>query len=158
MKTDINTYLTFKIGTHSFGVNVGKVLEISEYKEPRSVPESPIYMPGVIEYREQVIPLIDTAVKFGLPSIQINDTTCIIVLDLINSELSKKFKVAIIVDAVSDVFEATDNQLMALNDDYRPGYIAGSFKSEKGLVLMMDADMIFSNKDIISIEEVVSNL
>jgi hypothetical protein len=25
-------------------------------------------------------------------------------------------------------------------------------------VLMMDADMIFSNKDIISIEEVVSNL
>lgn len=158
MKTDINTYLTFKIGSHSFGVNVSKVLEISEYREPRSVPESPVYMPGVIEYREQVIPLIDTAVKFGLPSIQINDTTCIIVLDLVNSELSKKFKVAIIVDAVSDVFEAADNQLMVMNDDYRPGYIAGSFKSEKGLVLMMDADMIFSNKDIISIEEVVSNL
>ncbi len=158
MKTDINTYLTFKIGSHAFGVNVSKVLEISEYREPRSVPESPVYMPGVIEYREQVIPLIDTAVKFGLPSIQINDTTCIIVLDLVNSELSKKFKVAIIVDAVSDVFEAADNQLMVMNDDYRPGYIAGSFKSEKGLVLMMDADMIFSNKDIISIEEVVSNL
>lgn len=158
MKTDINTYLTFKIGSYAFGVNVSKVLEISEYREPRSVPESPVYMPGVIEYREQVIPLIDTAVKFGLPSIQINDTTCIIVLDLVNSELSKKFKVAIIVDAVSDVFEAADNQLMVMNDDYRPGYIAGSFKSEKGLVLMMDADMIFSNKDIISIEEVVSNL
>jgi len=158
MKTDINTYLTFKIGSHSFGVNVSKVLEISEYKEPRVVPESPVYMPGVIEFREQVIPLIDTAVKFGLPAVQINDTTCIIVLDLVNRELAKKFKVAIIVDAVSDVFETNDNQLMALNDEYKPGYIAGSVKSEKGLVLMMDADMIFSNKDIISLEEVVSNL
>lgn len=158
MKTDINTYLTFKIGSHSFGVNVSKVLEISEYKVPRSVPECPVYMPGVIEFRGQVIPLIDTAVKFGLPSIEINETTCIIVLDLLNTELSKKFKVAIIVDAVSDVFEADENQLLSLNDEYKPGYISGSFKSEKGLVLMMDADSIFSNKDIISLDDAMSNI
>lgn len=158
MNTEINTFLTFKIGIHVFGISVGKVLEISEYRAPRIVPESPVYMRGVVEFRDQVIPLIDTAQKFGLPAIIENETTCMVVLDLINTELSKKYKVSIIVDSVSDVFEANDNELIPLNDEYRPGYVPASYRTDNGLVLILNADKIFSSKDIISIEEIVNNL
>jgi purine-binding chemotaxis protein CheW len=158
INNDINTYLTFRIGIHFFGVSVSKVLEISEFRLPRIVPECPQFMRGVIEFRDQVIPLIDAAQKFGMPAIEANENTCMVVLDLFNDELSKKFKVSIVVDAVSDVFEAESNELKVINDEYRPGYITSSYRSESGLVLIINADKIFSSKDIISIEEIVNTL
>jgi len=122
------------------------------------VPESPSYMLGVIEFRNQVIPLIDCGVKFSISPVQIDALTCFVVLELFNIELGKKFKIGVVVDAVSDVFEANEDQLLAMEDDYRPDYIQTSYKTESGLVLILNADKIFSEKDIISIDDVVSNI
>ena len=158
MSNELNTYLTFKVKEYTFGISVDKVLEISEYPTPKSVPESLAYIRGVIEFREQVIPLIDCGIKFNLKPIEINPLTCIVVLDLNNEQLSKNYKVGIVVDAVSDVFEAEESELMSMEDDYRPGYVKSSYKGNNGLVLILDANKVFSEKDIIAIDEVVKDI
>ena len=155
MSSELNTYLTFKIGNHLFGVDVSKVLEISEYKKPQPVPESPAYMSGIIEFREQVIPMIDCGLKFNLPAIEITEVTCMVVLEMHNVELGKKFKAAIVVDAVSDVFEATGAEKLGMEDDFKPGYVLASYKTDKGLVMVLNADKVFSDKDIIAIEAII---
>lgn len=158
MSSEQNTYLTFKVKDHTFGITVDKVLEIKEYETPKPMPESPKYMQGVTEFRDQVVPLIDCGLKFNLPPIDINPLTCIVVLELRNELLDKDFKVGIVVDAVSDVFETGETEVVDLEDDYRPGYITSTYKSENGLVVILDANKVFSEKDIISIDRVVSKL
>ncbi len=158
MSNELSTYLTFRVIDHHFGVSVDKVMEISEYKQPKPIPESPAYMLGVVEFRDQVIPLIDTAQKFNLPPIDINPLTCVVVLELENIDLAKKFKVAILVDAVSDVFEADDEEIKTLSDDFSPEYIKASHKTENGLVMILDADKVFSVKDVITLDKLIVNL
>ncbi|MFT3741019.1 MAG: chemotaxis protein CheW [Breznakibacter sp.] len=155
MSTELNTYLTFKVGNHFFGVDVSKVLEISEYKKPQPVPDSPAYMSGVVEFREQVIPLIDCGLKFNLPAIDITEVTCMVALEVYNEELGKKFNAAIVVDAVSDVFEANNAEKLSMEDDFKPGYVLASYKTDKGLVIVLDADKVFSDKDIIAIDAIM---
>lgn len=157
MSNELYTYLTFKIGIHLFGVDVSKVLEISEYKVSQPVPDSPAYMKGVIEFRDQVIPLIDSGLKFNLPAIEITEVTCMVVLELFNIELNKKFKVAIVVDAVSDVFEANTSEKLAMDDDFKPGYVHASYKTDGGLVMVLNADKVFSDKDIIAIDAIMGH-
>lgn len=158
MNQEQNTYLVFKIGNQPFGIHVDKVLEISEYKEPKPVPESPAYMKGVIEFREHVIPVIDTGTKFNMPPIAITPTTCIVVMELINPLLSKKFRIAVMADAVSDVFEATEEGMRVMVDEFKPGYILASYQTADGLVMILNADLVFSDKDVIAIEEAMGNL
>ncbi|MBN2166580.1 MAG: chemotaxis protein CheW [Marinilabiliaceae bacterium] len=158
MGNELSTYLTFKVKDYLFGINVSKVLEITEYSIPKTMPESMSYISGIIEFREQVVPLIDCGIKLNMSSIDINPLTCIIVLELFNESLSKKYKAAIIVDAVSDVFEAFQDDLMLMQDDYRPAYITASFKSENGLVLILDADKVFNEKDVIAIDQYINDL
>lgn len=155
MSKDLSTYLTFKVLDHYFGVSVDKVMEISEYKQPKPIPESPSYVLGVVEFREFVIPLIDTAQKFNLNPIHINPLTCMVILELENTDLAKKFRVAILVDAVSDVFEADNEEIIKLTDDYSPEYIHASYKTNNGLVMILDADKVFSIKDVIALDKLI---
>jgi purine-binding chemotaxis protein CheW len=158
MNQELNTYLVFKIGNHPFGIHVEKVLEISEYKEPKPVPESPSYMKGVIEFREQVIPVIDTGLKFNMPSITITPTTCVVVMELMNPLLSKKFRIGVLTDAVTDVFDATEENRMAMDEEFKPGFISGGCQTAHGLVMLLNADLVFSDKDVIAIEEAMGNM
>ena len=75
-------YLTFLIGKEEFGVGVLKVREIMGIQDITAMPQTPPYMKGVINLRGKVIPVIDLRLKFGLPSIDYTERTCIIVVQV----------------------------------------------------------------------------
>src|SRR5262249_51221748 len=75
-------YLTFMIGKEEFGVGVLKVREIMGIQDITAVPQTPPYLKGVINLRGKVIPVIDLRLKFGLPSIDYTQRTCIIVVQV----------------------------------------------------------------------------
>jgi purine-binding chemotaxis protein CheW len=153
-----NSYLTFKLGQEVFGVNVAKVMEIREYQQPRTLPQPLPFVSGVIEYEDEVIPLIDTGIKFGMAPVEVLAGTCIIVLQLVSSTLGKTYRVAILVDAVSDVVECEDGDLKTISDDYKPGYIDATYNNEENFIYILNADMVFSQKDIISMLDTLRNI
>ena len=59
IKTQIQSYLTFKLGDEIFAANVSKVLNILEMTKITKVPKAPPFMKGVINLRGSVLPLID---------------------------------------------------------------------------------------------------
>jgi len=63
---NINSYLTFKLGEEEFAAHVSRVLSIMEMVKITQVPQSPDYMQGVINLRGQVLPVVDTRIKFGM--------------------------------------------------------------------------------------------
>ncbi len=94
-------YLTFIIGKEEFGVGVLKVREIMGIQEITAVPQTPPYLKGVINLRGKVIPVIDLRLKFGLPSIEYTQRTCIIVVQVKSG--SALLLMGIVVDEVSEV-------------------------------------------------------
>ncbi|GEM_PF-1076469 len=155
MTQDVNAYLTFSVGQNIFGVHVEKVIEIKEYEKPKAIPESMAYMIGVTDHRDQIIPVIDAASKFNLGKIEVTPQSCIVVLEIEKADGSGSMGIGILVDSVSDVFEAESTKLKEIETEFKPGYILASYQNNEELVMILNADKVFSETDIISITEII---
>ena len=60
-------YLTFLTAGEEYAISIVKVSEIVEYEAVTTVPNTPIWIRGVTNLRGRVVPVVDLAVKFGLP-------------------------------------------------------------------------------------------
>ncbi|MCT4586533.1 MAG: chemotaxis protein CheW [Carboxylicivirga sp.] len=156
MDQEVNAYLTFSLGDNSFGIHVEKVIEIKEYVEPKPVPESMVYVKGVTDHRDQIIPLVDAAAKFNLGQVEITPQSCYVVLDISKGNGKGTMTIGILVDAVTDVFEADESSLKPIETDYKPGYILSSYQKEDDLVMILNVDKIFNEVDIVSLDDVLS--
>ena len=65
-------YLTFKLGSEEYGLEILKVREIIGIMEIMQVPQTPDFVEGVINLRGKVIPVIDLRSKFGLQRTEYN--------------------------------------------------------------------------------------
>ncbi len=158
MTSNMNSYLTFKIGEDVFGVNVVSVMEIREYLQPKPLPQTLPFVLGVVEYRDEIIPIIDTGIKFGMSPIKVNSGTCTIILQLMSDTLAKSYRVGILVDTVADVLECDGSVLKNISEDYKPHYILSTYSSEDKMVFILNADVVFSQKEVIGMLEMVNKL
>ena len=69
------------------------------------IPLVPDYVKGIINLRGQIIPIIDIRLRMGKPSIDYTSTTCIIVLNIDDTNLG------IIVDSVQQVIDIDKAQI-----------------------------------------------
>ncbi len=152
----MNSYLTFKVVDEVFAVNVSHVMEIREYEIPKSVPRKIDFIAGLIEFREEIIPLINTGLKFNLGPVEASQNSVIIVLNLNKEGETDDYRVAVLVDAVSDVIEVGEDELKTIHHEYKPGYVAGSYKSGDTFVLVLDPDKVFTQNEVIEMNKFLS--
>jgi len=60
--------VTFKLADETYGINVMHVQEVLRISEIAPVPGAPAYVLGIINLRGNVVTVIDTRSRFGLPS------------------------------------------------------------------------------------------
>ncbi len=152
----MNSYLTFRGIDEVFAVHVSHVMEIREYETPKSVPRKVDFISGLIEFREEIIPLIHTGLKFNLGSAEVTQNSVIVVLNLKKEGEADEYRVAILTDAVSDVIEVEDNELKTIHHEYKPGYVTGSYKSGDTFVLVLDPDKVFTQNEVIEMDKLLS--
>ncbi|PWD99412.1 chemotaxis protein CheW [Marinilabilia rubra] len=153
----MNSYLTFKVVNEVFAVNVSNVMEIREYEEPKPVPQKMEFISGLIDFRDEVIPLIDTGLKFNLGKVEASQNSVIVVLNLKKDGEEETFRVAIMADAVSDVIEIEEGRLKTIRHDYKPEYVAGSFKNEETFVLVIDPDQVFTINEVVEMDKIIAS-
>ncbi|HAN77550.1 MAG TPA: chemotaxis protein CheW [Bacteroidales bacterium] len=153
MKTNVHTgfssYLTFILDTELFAIDVTKVISVLEVGKITKIPDAPRYMPGVINLRGEVLPIIDTRIKFGMSAIEYNQDTCIIVLNL-NIE-GTVIKLGAVVDRVIEVHEINNNLIKSVPQHAHSAYIVGMIEKEDEFILLPDVDKIFSVDEIVAI-------
>ncbi|WPP53535.1 chemotaxis protein CheW [Catalinimonas niigatensis] len=145
-----NYFLTFKLEEESFGVNVSKVLEILEVGHITKVPHAPEYMRGVVNLRGNVLPVIDSRVKFGMTSQSFTVDTCIIVLS-IQVDDTESIKVGALVDAVQEVMEINEteiNPMPTVGTRYRAEFIRGMVNQEEDFLMVLDVDRVFTSEEL----------
>ncbi len=145
----IHSYLTFLLNEELFSVNVGKVIEILEVPKLTKVPQAPNYMAGVMNLRGNVLPVIDTKIKFGLGNTEIQQKTCIVVLDI--SIEGESVYVGALVDSVLDVLELTKDEILpppTVGIKYRPEFIIGIGKVKEDFIMILNIDKVFSTDEL----------
>jgi purine-binding chemotaxis protein CheW len=143
------TFLTFLLGHEYFAVNVSGVLEVLEKQHITSVPQTPDHILGIVNFRGDILPVIDTRMKFNLPSLNEEESHFIIVFD-IGSELGK-FMIAATADAVEDVIEIGDDEIKPVPEmgiSYNAKYISGAVRRNENFILLLDVDKVFSFTDM----------
>jgi len=96
-------YLTFALAHEEYGLEILKVREIIGYMEITAVPQMPHFVEGVINLRGQIIPVIGLRTQFGMERAEVNEQTCIIVVEVIRD--MSKYSYGVMVDRVLEVIE-----------------------------------------------------
>lgn len=148
-KTEINSYLSFKLEKELFALNVASVISILEVESITEVPMAPYYMKGVINLRGTVLPIIDIRLKFGLGEITFTSNTCILVLEVkIDTE---KAQVGILVDSVEEVKEIIEAEIQpppTIGAKYKSEFIYGMAKQDNKFFMLLDINKVFSSVEI----------
>src|SRR6056297_611718 len=149
----INSYLTFKLGEEEYAAHVSKVLSIMEMTKITKVPKSPEYMKGVINLRGQVLPVVDTRIKFGMTATEYTKNTCIVVMEV---EMGNDIiQVGSLVDSVQEVLEITEDQIQpppSIGSKYQSEFIYGMAKIDEKFIMLLDMDKVFSAKELSSLQ------
>jgi len=95
-------YLTFVLGDESFAISVLKIREIIRLTAITAVPQMPHYVKGVINLWGKIIPVVDLRAKFGLPTAETSERTCIVVVQ-ITPQSGLKTQMGLVVDDVEEV-------------------------------------------------------
>ncbi len=146
-------YLTFSLAGEEYGIGILKIKEIIGMMPVTPVPRTPSYVKGVINLRGKVIPVVDLRLKFGMEEAGYTERTCIIVVEI--KSQGTAILIGIVVDSVSEVLnikggdiEETPTFGARLDTDY----ILGMAKMNGGVKILLDIDMVLSDKDIASLD------
>lgn len=153
----MNSYLTFRVIDEVFAVHVSHVMEIREYEKPKPVPQKVDFIAGLLEFRDEVIPLVNTGLKFNLGPVEASQSSVIVILNLNKEGEADNYRVAIMADAVSDVIEVEDNELKTIRHEYKPGYVAGTYSKDDAFVFVLDSDKVFTRNEVIEMDKILSS-
>ncbi len=146
-----SSFLSFKLGDDDerFAINVLEVIEILEVPKITQVPRSPDYLKGVVNLRGNVLPVIDTRVKFEMESAEMTVETCIVVMEVIIS--GKKVVIGALVDCVYEVIEILPDQIKpapSLGGDYNSEFIEGVVRHNDDFIMLLNIGKVFSSADV----------
>jgi purine-binding chemotaxis protein CheW len=145
-------YLTFTLAGEEYGISILKIKEIIGMMAITSVPQTPRFVKGVINLRGKVIPVVDLRLRFTMDSIDYNERTCIIVVEI--GGRGTDIVIGIVVDSVSEVLNIKSEDIedtptfgTSLNTDY----ILGMAKMEGKVKILLDIDQVLGAQDLESL-------
>jgi purine-binding chemotaxis protein CheW len=142
-KAKAGKYLTFALGKEEYGIEILKVREIIGYMTITGIPQMPDYVKGIINLRGQVIPVVDLRSRFGMEMKEITDQTCIIVVDIHQSDRS--FFAGLVVDHVQEVLNIEGGNIddaPQFGTDVNTDFLLGIGKAGSAIKLLLDIDRV----------------
>jgi len=145
---DSTQYLSFFLGGEAYAIGILRVREILEYQPPTRVPQTPASIRGVINLRGKVIPIVDLALKFGLPPTQATKWTCIIVVETnIGGETAVMGVLADSVNEVTDLPPAEIETAPTFGTRIKVDYLKGMGRAGQRFILLLDIDRVLSAEE-----------
>ena len=151
---DMVLYLTFSLGKDLFGIQVGEVREVIEYKQVFKIPRVPDCLKGVINLRGEVVPIIDIHSRFYNKVSNITGTTSIVVVEM--EDDNHKIPIGIIIDQVKAVTELYENNIESvpeIGSKIRSDFIEGIGKVEDQFVILLNIRNILNIEELSSIDD-----
>jgi len=132
-------FLSFFLGNEEYAIEILKVQEIIGLLPITPVPKMPSYVRGVLNLRGKIVPIMNLRVRFGLPTVEDTEETCIIVIQ------EEKHLMGIVVDKVSEVADIETQQIEQVPSFGITGnseYLSGIGKLKESVKMILDVHKV----------------
>ncbi len=146
-------YLTFSLANEEYGIGILKIKEIIGMMPITTVPQTPMFVKGVINLRGKVIPVIDLRLRFDMEGIDYTERTCIIVVEIHGK--TSTVLIGIVVDSVSEVLNIKEEDIEdtpAFGTRLDTEFIMGMAKLDGGVKILLDIDRVLNAEDITALD------
>ena len=152
--TELTQFLTFNLGEEVFAIDVSQAQEVLEVTNITKVPKTPNFMPGVINVRGSVVPIVDMRLKFGMEKAERTIDTCIVVMEV---SLDKEtVVVGAMADSVQEVIELEPEQIEPppqIGTKLKTEFIKGMGKRDDHFIIILDIDRVFTGEELSLVKE-----
>lgn len=151
---ELPQYLTFRLGKETYALDILHIKEIIEYGGLTEVPLMPKFLRGVINLRGSVVPVIDLAVRFGRPPLDVGRRSCVIIVEVAYG--NDWHELGVIVDAVEEVLELHPDQIEpapTFGSNLRAEFIRGMGKLDGRFVIVLALDAALSIDEMAQLAE-----
>lgn len=133
--------VAFRVGEEVFGLEIGNVREVIEYREVTPVPRAPEFVAGIISLRGAILPVVDLRKRIGMEPTEPGPETVILVLEVDGR------RVGLVADRILDILKAGPER--ALRTKERKGAVAQEYiqeilKVEDRVVILLRVDKLIS--------------
>lgn len=148
-------YLTFRLASEEYGVQILKVREIIAVQDITPLPSMPPSMKGVINLRGKIIPVVDLRLKLALAANKFTEHTCIIVTEVQTGHEGEVAHIGCIVDTVNEVLDIAADLIEpppSLGGNVGVDFLLGLGKIEEKdmVVALLDIDRVLAELDVAS--------
>lgn len=140
----LSQWVTFFLDNEKYGIKVMQVQEVLRMTEIAPVPGAPHYVLGIINLRGNVVTVIDSRKRFGLPEKEEDDATRIVIIE------SGDNVVGILVDSVAEVVDLRASEIESapnVGTDESSKYIQGVSSQAKELLILVDVDKLLTDEE-----------
>ena len=140
-------YLTFMLAGEQYGLNILQVQEIRGWEQVTRIPNAPEYVKGVINLRGTIVPVLDLRSRFKLHAEPYTKETVVIVVRAAGKVAERSL--GLVVDAVSDVLVAQDNDVISTPDfgaNVPTENIVGLVNQDGNMVMLLDVASLHEHR------------
>lgn len=141
----LREFLSFRLGAEEYGIDILKVQEIRGYEQPTRMANVPDFIKGVVNLRGIIVPIIDLRIKFNLASVEYDDFTVVIILNV-----SERI-VGIVVDSVSDVITLGAEQIKPAPEfaaHLDTSYLLGLGTIDERMLILTDIEKLVASGEL----------
>lgn len=156
-KHQLLSFLVFQIDKEWFAVDIKHVTEVLMKQSLVKLPNSPHYIEGLLQFRGKSLPVVNTYVKFSLPSPSPDQAYVYIMFE--GTKDGKELGFAAMADKVNGVFSVKQSEIEKMPDTGAQSYtfINGLFRMNEQVVLIIDIFTVFVSDELLSISHVHEN-
>lgn len=133
---------TFRLGDEIYGVNVMQIREVLRYTEITPVPGAPFFVLGIINLRGNVVTVIDTRTRFGLPEGEIDNNTRIMIVEV------GKQVIGMLVDSVAEVTYLKESEIEKapnVGNEETSKFITGVCNKDDELLILIELERMIES-------------
>lgn len=140
----VTKFVTFRLKDETYGINVMQVQEVLRVTEIAPVPGAAVFVLGIINLRGNVVTVIDTRTRFGLPTTEQDDASRIVIIE------AEDQVIGILVDSVAEVVELRESEISPApqtGNEENSRYIQGVVSREDDLLIVIDLNKLLNEEE-----------
>ena len=132
-------FLGFELANEHYAINIMEIKEIITYREISEVPRAPVFLPGIISIRGEIIPIVDLRKRLKLECNELSRDARILVV------VYDEESFGLIVDRVTSVSRIVENDIETpptVIGGIEAKFIEGVGRLENGVLIILNVDAV----------------
>lgn len=144
--------IVFMLNEQQYGVDIGQVRSIEQLQDITEIPRTSTFIKGVMNFRDDVIPIVDLKERLSLGQTNYTAETRILIVT------THEMQIGLIVDSATDVIDIDSSSIESapkIIDSISTDYLSGVAKLTNELLLIIHVDSLFSDTELNEVAEAI---